>query len=82
METYYFALLLLVSIVNSAQVPLEVCKVYERNEDIVIGGMFSIHGDLQKGNTVQTCGRLLPVAALQLTEAMVFAVDAINRDET
>ena len=65
--------------VIATQLPREVCTVYISPGDVYLGGIFSLHGaggDL----AMETCEGLLPVSALQLTEAMAFAVNTINQD--
>ncbi|XP_033642663.1 metabotropic glutamate receptor 3-like [Asterias rubens] len=72
------AMFLIVYIVNAARIPKELCTVYNSTGDVYIGGIFSLHG----GQDEQECGLRLPVFALQLTEAMAFAVNMVNRDDT
>ncbi|XP_018419908.1 PREDICTED: metabotropic glutamate receptor 2 isoform X4 [Nanorana parkeri] len=45
--------------------------------DLVIGGLFPVH---EKGGPGSECGRMNEHRGLQRLEAMLFAVDAINRD--
>ncbi|XP_072328139.1 metabotropic glutamate receptor 2 [Scyliorhinus torazame] len=45
--------------------------------DLVIGGLFPIH---EKGNGLEDCGRTNEQRGIQRLEAMLFALDAINKD--
>ena len=67
----YFVWLLVVKYPYGVHVPPEVCTVYNSSGDITIGGIFSLHDESMN---------ILHVSALQLTEAMVFAVKTINQD--
>ncbi|XP_069792358.1 metabotropic glutamate receptor 2 [Narcine bancroftii] len=45
--------------------------------DLVIGGLFPVH---EKGNGLEDCGRINEHRGIQRLEAMLFALDAINKD--
>ncbi|XP_061629762.1 metabotropic glutamate receptor 3 [Phyllopteryx taeniolatus] len=45
--------------------------------DLVLGGLFPVH---EKGGGVEECGRVNEDRGIQRLEAMLFAIDAINRD--
>ncbi|XP_041047810.1 glutamate receptor, metabotropic 2a [Carcharodon carcharias] len=45
--------------------------------DLVIGGLFPVH---EKGNGLEDCGRINEQRGIQRLEAMLFALDAINKD--
>ncbi|XP_059800876.1 glutamate receptor, metabotropic 2a [Hypanus sabinus] len=45
--------------------------------DLVIGGLFPVHG---KGNGLEDCGTINEQRGIQRLEAMLFALDAINKD--
>ncbi|XP_067907482.1 glutamate receptor, metabotropic 2a [Heterodontus francisci] len=47
--------------------------------DLVIGGLFPVH---EKGNGLEDCGRINEQRGIQRLEAMLFALDAINKDAT
>ncbi|XP_071805082.1 metabotropic glutamate receptor 4-like [Asterias amurensis] len=72
-------MLFLVKFACGVHLPSEVCKMYNAWGNVYIGGIFSLHGD---GGSEEKCEVPLPVSALQLTEAMVFAVNAINQNPT
>ncbi|XP_049577938.1 metabotropic glutamate receptor 3 [Syngnathus scovelli] len=45
--------------------------------DLVLGGLFPVH---EKGGGMEECGRVNEDRGIQRLEAMLFAIDAINRD--
>ncbi|XP_032892742.1 metabotropic glutamate receptor 2 [Amblyraja radiata] len=45
--------------------------------DVVIGGLFPVH---EKGNGLEDCGKINEHRGIQRLEAMLFALDAINKD--
>lgn len=45
--------------------------------DLVLGGLFPVH---EKGAGVEECGRVNEDRGIQRLEAMLFAIDRINRD--
>ncbi|XP_043564408.1 metabotropic glutamate receptor 3-like [Chiloscyllium plagiosum] len=45
--------------------------------DLVIGGLFPVH---EKGNGLEDCGRINEQRGIERLEAMLFALDAINKD--
>nr|XP_061812206.1 metabotropic glutamate receptor 3-like isoform X1 [Nerophis lumbriciformis] len=45
--------------------------------DLVLGGLFPVH---EKGAGMEECGRVNEDRGIQRLEAMLFAIDAINRD--
>lgn len=45
--------------------------------DLVLGGLFPVH---EKGGGVDECGRINEDRGIQRLEAMLFAIDRINRD--
>lgn len=45
--------------------------------DMVIGGLFPVH---EKGNGLEDCGKINEHRGIQRLEAMLFALDAINKD--
>uniref|UniRef100_A0A4W3GH12 Metabotropic glutamate receptor 2 n=1 Tax=Callorhinchus milii TaxID=7868 RepID=A0A4W3GH12_CALMI len=45
--------------------------------DLVIGGLFPVH---EKGNGLEDCGRINEQRGIQRLEAMLFALDEINKD--
>ncbi|XP_051916201.1 metabotropic glutamate receptor 3 [Hippocampus zosterae] len=45
--------------------------------DLVLGGLFPVH---EKGSGMEECGRVNEDRGIQRLEAMLFAIDAINRD--
>lgn len=47
--------------------------------DLVLGGLFPVH---EKGGGVEECGRVNEARGIQRLEAMLFAIDSINRDTT
>lgn len=47
--------------------------------DLVLGGLFPVH---EKGAGVEECGRVNEDRGIQRLEAMLFAIDRINRDNT
>ncbi|XP_071794516.1 metabotropic glutamate receptor 4-like [Asterias amurensis] len=79
MFCHFLVALLVLNVANTARLPKIVCKVYNSSGDVYIGGIFSLHKD---GPGDENCGELGPVSALQLTEAMAFAVKTINDDDT
>lgn len=46
--------------------------------DLMIGGLFPVH---QKGEGVEDCGKINSQRGIQRLEAMLLALDEINRDE-
>lgn len=46
--------------------------------DLMIGGLFPVH---QKGEAAQDCGKINAQRGIQRLEAMLLALDEINRDE-
>ncbi|XP_070558652.1 metabotropic glutamate receptor 3-like [Ptychodera flava] len=54
-------------------------QVYSRHGDVLIGGLFPLH---DYDENLAQCGSLLNMSALRMVEAMAFAVDKINRDES
>ena len=63
-------------------IPAEVCTSYVQPGDIYLGGIFSLHGGADGEYSKEDCEGLYPVSALQLTEAMAFAVMTINQDDS
>uniref|UniRef100_A0A3P8UVU4 Metabotropic glutamate receptor 3 n=1 Tax=Cynoglossus semilaevis TaxID=244447 RepID=A0A3P8UVU4_CYNSE len=47
--------------------------------DLVLGGLFPVH---EKGSGVEECGRVNEDRGIQRLEAMLFAIDRINMDNT
>ncbi|XP_034089489.1 metabotropic glutamate receptor 3 [Gymnodraco acuticeps] len=47
--------------------------------DLVLGGLFPVH---EKGAGMEECGRVNEDRGIQRLEAMLFAIDKINNDET
>ncbi|XP_066579760.1 metabotropic glutamate receptor 3 [Amia ocellicauda] len=47
--------------------------------DLVLGGLFPIH---EKGVGMDECGRINEERGIQRLEAMLFAIDSINRDQS
>lgn len=45
--------------------------------DLVIGGLFPVH---EKGNPTEECGKINEHRGIQRLEAMLFALDEINKD--
>ncbi|XP_071805083.1 metabotropic glutamate receptor 4-like [Asterias amurensis] len=72
---------LIAHIVVSTYIPREVCTTYSVPGDVNIGGLFSLHGDGDVSE-MEGCRGRYPVSALQLTEAMAFAVMTINQDDS
>ncbi|XP_022099974.1 metabotropic glutamate receptor 4-like [Acanthaster planci] len=64
---------------HGAHLPPEVCSMYAKKGDVYIGGVFSLHGDAK--GVDNRCKTRLPISALHVVEAMVFAVQAINDDD-
>ncbi|XP_070567299.1 metabotropic glutamate receptor 3-like [Ptychodera flava] len=52
---------------------------YEKKGDLMLGGLFPLH---EYNHTLAQCGSLLGLNALKMVEAMVFAVEEVNRNET
>ena len=47
--------------------------------DLVLGGLFPVH---EKGAAMEECGRVNEDRGIQRLEAMLFAIDRINMDNT
>ncbi len=47
--------------------------------DLVLGGLFPVH---EKGAGMEECGRVNEDRGIQRLEAMLFAIDRINKDNT
>uniref|UniRef100_A0A8C8RNM8 Metabotropic glutamate receptor 3 n=1 Tax=Pelusios castaneus TaxID=367368 RepID=A0A8C8RNM8_9SAUR len=46
--------------------------------DLVIGGLFPVH---EKGSSIEECGKINEHRGIQRLEAMLFALDEINKDQ-
>ncbi|XP_037107934.1 metabotropic glutamate receptor 3-like [Syngnathus acus] len=67
----------------SHMVPLVICVTLLQKEitlegDLMIGGLFPVH---QKGEAAEDCGKINAQRGIQRLEAMLLALDEINRDE-
>uniref|UniRef100_A0A8C6P3U6 Metabotropic glutamate receptor 3 n=1 Tax=Nothobranchius furzeri TaxID=105023 RepID=A0A8C6P3U6_NOTFU len=54
-------------------------KVHVLTGDLVLGGLFPVH---EKGSGMEECGRVNEDRGIQRLEAMLFAIDRINNDNS
>lgn len=56
-------------------------KLMRTKGDIVLGGIFPMHEQINTNNE-NPCGRVKEEKGIQRLEAMLYAIDEINRDKT
>ncbi|KAJ1109508.1 hypothetical protein NDU88_006868 [Pleurodeles waltl] len=77
MTLLLFKSLQLVHPSQSPSYSIVVKKEISIDGDLVIGGLFPVH---EKGSTMEECGKINEHRGIQRLEAMLFALDEINRD--
>nr|XP_046918549.1 metabotropic glutamate receptor-like isoform X2 [Dermatophagoides farinae] len=76
-----FKIIIVISILLSTTmiIPFTIANKVTEHGDILLGGLFPIH---QKGQNSTHCGSINKDRGIQRLEAMLFAIDKINRDQT
>uniref|UniRef100_A0A336L9Y4 CSON005755 protein n=1 Tax=Culicoides sonorensis TaxID=179676 RepID=A0A336L9Y4_CULSO len=82
LKSFLIILTLLTSICHSRAVFVEKdARLIRTRGDIILGGIFPMH-EHNPDNPDYPCGKVKEEKGIQRLEAMLFAIDSINNDET